>query len=72
MASFQVEWKRSAEKELEKLPKQVIAKVLTAVGELSNDPFPHGVRKLVGSEHSYRVRLGDANCLRCFPIQIVD
>jgi mRNA interferase RelE/StbE len=26
---------------------------------LSNEPFPHGVKKLVGSEFSYRIRIGD-------------
>jgi len=26
---------------------------------LAENPFPHGVGKLSGSEHAYRVRLGD-------------
>ncbi len=26
---------------------------------LANDPFPRGVRKLVGSEFSYRIRVGE-------------
>jgi mRNA interferase RelE/StbE len=30
-----------------------------AVLELSNEPFPHGVKKLIGSEFSYRIRVGD-------------
>ncbi len=59
MASYQVEWKRSAVKELEKLLGQIIPKIVSAVDELSNDPFPQGVRKLVGSEHTYRIRVGD-------------
>jgi mRNA interferase RelE/StbE len=37
----------------------MIAKVVAAVLDLSTDPYPHWVRKLVGSEHSYRIRIGD-------------
>lgn len=59
MASFQVEWKNSALKEIEKLPRQIVTRVVAAVDKLSDNPFPQGVRKLVGSEFSYRVRVGD-------------
>lgn len=59
MASYKVEWKNSAYKELQKLPRPTIARVVAAVSELSNEPFPHGVRKLVGSEFSYRICVGD-------------
>jgi mRNA-degrading endonuclease RelE of RelBE toxin-antitoxin system len=58
MASYQVEWKSSAYKELQKLPRPAIAKVVAAVVDLSNDPYPYGVKKLVGSERSYRIRVG--------------
>jgi len=59
MASFQIEWKRSALKELQKLPRQTIPRIVSAVGDLSENPFPPGIRKLVGSEHTYRLRVGD-------------
>lgn len=59
MASYQIEWKRLSVKELEKLPRQMIPKIVSAVDDLSNDPYPQGVRKLVGSEHTYRIRVGD-------------
>lgn len=59
MASYKVEWKNSAYKELQKLPRPIITRVVAAVSELSNEPFPHGVKKLVGSEFSYRMRIGD-------------
>jgi mRNA interferase RelE/StbE len=59
MASFQIEWKNSALKELQKLPRQIVTRVVAAVDDLSTDPYPHGVRKLVGSEHAYRIRIGD-------------
>lgn len=59
MASYKIEWKNSAYKELQKLPRAMITRVVAAVSDLSNDPFPHGVKKLVGSEFSYRIRVGD-------------
>ena len=59
MASYKVEWKNSAYKELQKLPRPIITRVVAAVSELSDEPFPHGVKKLVGSEFSYRIRIGD-------------
>jgi mRNA interferase RelE/StbE len=59
MASYQINWKPSAEKELRKLPKPMIKRVLVAVSELASDPNPTGSRKLVGSDHSFRVRVGD-------------
>lgn len=58
MDSYKIEWKRAATKELKKLPKSVVLKVLQAVEQLSTEPFPHGARKLVGSEHTFRMREG--------------
>jgi mRNA interferase RelE/StbE len=63
MATYKIEWKRSALKELEKLPRPMISKVVSAVDNLSSNPFPQGVRKLMGSESSYRIRLGDYRVL---------
>ncbi len=59
MASYKIEWKNSAYKELQKLPRPMIVKVVAAVSDLANDPFPHRVKKLVGSEYTYRIRIGD-------------
>lgn len=59
MASFQVEWKSSAQKELRKLPPDVIQKIFIEVDLLSEEPFPSGCRKLVGSEQTWRIRVGN-------------
>ena len=59
MASYKLFWKRSAEKELRALPRDVIAKVILAADALSENPFPSGARKLVGTDNIYRVRTGD-------------
>ncbi|MEK6405792.1 MAG: type II toxin-antitoxin system RelE/ParE family toxin [Acidobacteriota bacterium] len=58
MASFEIEWKRSAAKELRKLPKDMIPRIIDAVEGLAADPRPAGARKLEGSEHTYRIREG--------------
>lgn len=59
MGSYSVEWRRSAAKELKKLPQDVVLRILSAVEELSANPYPAGTKKLVGAEHSYRIRVGD-------------
>lgn len=63
MDTYKIEWKRSAIKELEKLPRPMISKIVSAVENLSSSPYPHGVRKLVGSEDTYRIRVGDYRVL---------
>lgn len=59
MVSYQIEWKRSAQRELRKLPRPTIKKVVVAVEKLAIEPRPRGVRKLVGSDFTYRLRIGD-------------
>lgn len=59
MDSYEIKWKRSAVKELKQLPKEIIARILPAVEALADDPLPAGVKKLVGSKHTYRIREGD-------------
>ncbi len=58
MASYKIQWKRSAQKELAVLPKETIPKVLHVVEQLAENPFPVGVKKLAGTEQTYRVRVG--------------
>jgi len=59
MASYNIEWKSSAAKELKKLPKPIISKVLLAVEALASEPRPNGVRKLTDTDKTYRVRVGE-------------
>ena len=44
---------------LGKSPKDAVARIWRAVEQLPDDPFPHGVRKLAGSDHMYHLREGD-------------
>ena len=57
--AFRIEWKKSTRKDLRKLPASVTERVVAVVEGLADNPFPHGVEKLTGSEHAYRIRLGD-------------
>lgn len=59
MVLYKIRWKNSAIKELKKLSKDTISRIIKAVEKLSETPYPDGVRKLVGSEHTYRIRVGD-------------
>ncbi len=58
MASYRIEWKRSAVKELKKLPRLGVKRVLQAVENLSIDPRPPGSRKLFGAKRTYRIKVG--------------
>ncbi len=59
MASYRIEWKHSAKKELRKLSDQARRRILAAVDGLKEDPRPPGSKKLVGGEQAYRIRIGD-------------
>jgi len=59
MATYRIEWKPSALRELKRLDRQAIPRILEAVESLRLDPFPPGVRKIRGAEHTYRLRVGD-------------
>ncbi|HEY4984744.1 MAG TPA: type II toxin-antitoxin system RelE/ParE family toxin [Verrucomicrobiae bacterium] len=41
------------------MPASTAERIVGTVEGLAENPFPHGVGKLSGSEHAYRVRLGD-------------
>jgi mRNA interferase RelE/StbE len=59
MNSYKIQWKRSAKKELKKLDKQVIRRIIQAVENLAKDPWQSTSKKLVGSDSIYRIRVGD-------------
>jgi mRNA interferase RelE/StbE len=59
MASYRIEWKRSALKELKQLPKSSILKALSVVEKLTTDPHPNSSKKLSGTDNTYRIRIGD-------------
>ena len=59
MASYELRWKRSALKELQKLPKTTVSNLVALAESLVDDPRPTGCKKLAGTDHTCRVRAGD-------------
>ncbi len=54
--------KRSAEKEMDRLPTSVFDRIAEAILQLETEPRPQGSRKLRGTEE-YRVRVGSYRVL---------
>lgn len=59
MGSYKIEWKKSAIKELYGLPKDYIPRIIAAVENLVSNPLSPKVKKLSGSERTYRLRVGN-------------
>lgn len=62
MGNYRIEIKRSAGKELERLPPGDKRKVISRIRSLAKDPRPTGVKKLSGEE-KYRLRQGSYRIL---------
>ncbi|MEM8718766.1 MAG: type II toxin-antitoxin system RelE/ParE family toxin [Cyanobacteria bacterium P01_G01_bin.39] len=58
MTSYKIKWKKSAKKDLKKLDKQTITRILQAIENLAIDPYSSDSKKLVGSDSIYRIRVG--------------
>ena len=59
MASYNVVWRASAERDLRKLDHVVIPKILASIADLALNQSPPQMKKLVGAESTYRIRIGD-------------
>jgi len=59
MGIYQIDWKSSALRELKRIDRQIVPRIITTVESLSSNPFPSGVKKLHGSESTYRIRVGN-------------
>ena len=62
MASYSLEIKRSAAKELAQVPPKDRGRIIARIQALAEDPRPVGAEKLSGQER-YRVRQGDYRIL---------
>ena len=63
MDIYKIEWKKSATKELKKINKNDIPKVLNQIECLSTNPFPSNHIKYLGAKHTYRIRVGNYRIL---------
>ena len=59
MAAYRIEWRSSALRELKRIDRQAVPRVIQAVERLVEDPFAAGARKLQAAEHTYRLRVGE-------------
>ncbi|MBU0506497.1 MAG: type II toxin-antitoxin system mRNA interferase toxin, RelE/StbE family [bacterium] len=57
MGKYKIHFTRTAQKSLNKISKQIIPKILSAISGLSFDPFPKGSRKLTGFSSIFRIRV---------------
>jgi mRNA interferase RelE/StbE len=58
MAGYEIFFRESVWKELKKVPKADLKKILSRIEQLGNDPRPMGCEKLTGLE-LYRIRQGN-------------
>jgi len=58
MAEYEIYFKESVWKELKKVPKNDLKKILSRIERLGDEPRPMGYEKLTGCE-LYRVRQGN-------------
>ncbi|RLA06643.1 MAG: type II toxin-antitoxin system RelE/ParE family toxin [Gammaproteobacteria bacterium] len=59
MGLYKIEWALSAKKELRKINKQDILKIINQVEKLSINPYPHNHIKYIGADYTYRIRVGN-------------
>jgi mRNA interferase RelE/StbE len=59
MASFEIRWRSTTKKDLRRIPRDDVSRIIAEVAKLADEPLPHGSEKLAGSDHTYRLRVGD-------------
>ncbi len=60
---FEIVIERAAEKDLRRLSAEVHDRVISAISVLESNPRPPGSKKLAGSKHDWRIRVGDYRVL---------
>jgi len=59
MKRYEVRLTLSAQRQLRKLPADVLARLRPVLRALAEDPRPSGVTKLSNEDNAWRVRMGD-------------
>ena len=57
--TYQIKVLRKASRQLKTLPKDVQSQIRSEIRTLSENPRPHGVKKLSGAGDFYRIRVGN-------------
>ena len=58
MAAYEIFFKKSVEKDLKTVPKNILSKIIKRIAELAANPRPQGSEKLTGQDR-YRLRQGN-------------
>ncbi len=59
MDYYRIEIKKSAEKDIRKIPKSYIKKITASITELAGNPYPASCKKIKSSDSLYRIRISD-------------
>lgn len=59
MSQYTVTITRNAQKQLDKVPKNMKGRLQADIDSLARDPRPYGVEKMQGFDNQYRIRNGD-------------
>lgn len=59
MDPYSVCFKKSAEKDLRKIPRELLPHIFEHVENLGINPLPHDAYRLASAEHLYRIRIGE-------------
>ena len=70
MASYKIEWKKSAKKELKKLDKQIIIRILQAVEKLATNPHPLGSKNSKLKLYNGLIQISKTLKIKFFGVEI--
>jgi mRNA-degrading endonuclease RelE of RelBE toxin-antitoxin system len=59
MDPYSVTFRNSVEKDLRKIPGEIIPHIFEHVENLAREPLPHDAYKLASAENLYRIRVGE-------------
>jgi mRNA interferase RelE/StbE len=59
MEPYSLSFKNGVEKDLRKIPKEIVLHIFDHIENLVNEPVPHDAYKLASAENLYRIRVGD-------------
>ena len=59
MEPYSLSFKNGVEKDLRKIPKEILLHIFDHIENLVNEPVPHDAYKLASAENLYRIRVGD-------------
>jgi mRNA interferase RelE/StbE len=59
MVSFNISFRASVAKDFKRLDRLAANRIMKVIEALQKEPFPSSAKKPVGSEHTFRIRVGD-------------